>query len=288
MKQASTVGVVGVALLATLRLVSPARAQEDEANRYQALLEQKAASVVTVRLVMKTEFNFGGQGQNRESREEVAGVLVSDDGMVLVSYDSFRSDADDGSNFQMKRRVQEIKIVFEREEKEYDGELVATDKKVNLAFIQVNDLEGRKISPVSFEAAVKAEAGARVASVSRLDKGFDYAPYVRTARICGKIRKPRKALMLDGSIRTEGLPVYTMDGSVVGVLTSLESGMADDSGGGSFFGFGGGSRQFVLPGKVVSNLIRLARKQAAEAAAERAEEEAEKKEKEAADKGEDG
>ena len=110
----------------------------------------------------------------------------------------------------MKRTPTEIKVVFEREEKEYEAEIIATDKKVNLAFLKVKDLEGREVSVVDFDAAVKADLGAMVAAVSRLTKGYDYSPYVRTAYVSGSIKKPRKALMLDGSVRSEGLPVFTM------------------------------------------------------------------------------
>jgi hypothetical protein len=72
--------------------------------------------------------------------------------------------------------------------------------------------------------------------------------------------------MLDGSIRSRGLPVYTMDGAVVGVLTTLESGVREGSD--EYFGMmSTGGYPFVLPGKVVAGLIRQARNLASEATA---------------------
>lgn len=239
-----------------------------EPAQYQALLEQKAAAIVTVRVVLKTEMNFGGQGRNTESREEVQGVVVSGDGLILTSYDTFRSEEDEGGEFHVKRVPQEIKIVFEDEEKEYDAEIVATDKKVNLAFLKVKDLEGRTLAPVSFAEPTTVEVGAEVVAVSRLAKGYDYAPYVRTGRVSGTIRKPRKALILEGAIHGEGLPVYTPAGEVIGVLTSIESGLAEESSGrGGFFRlFSSSGDSFVLPGKVVARLIEQAARQAEEQA----------------------
>jgi len=247
----------------------------DEVSQYAALLEQKAPAIVTVRAVIKTELNISGRGQNQESRDEIAGVVVDESGLVMISYDSFRSSEDGDGSFQIKRTPQEIKVVFEREEKEYDADLVATDKKLSLAFLKVRDLEGRAVQVARFDEGAPAEVGQKVASVSRLQKGYDYAPQVRTAVISGKIKKPRKALILDGGV-TEGLPVYTMDGAMVGVLTTLEAGVQEDDN--SRFPFilmgDSGGRSFVLPSKVVAKLVEQALKQAEEFDAEAAEKEA--------------
>ena len=257
-------------LIAAVLLAAPVTvAAADEAEQYQALLEQKAPLIVTVRAVIKTEVNFGGQGQDQESRDEIQGVVVGKDGLIMVSFDSFRSRGEAGGDFQVKRTPQEIKVIFEREEKEYEAELVATDSKVNLAFLKVKDLEGRDVQIADFANPVSGEVGQKVAAVGRLEKGYDYAPYVRTAVVSGSIKKPRRALILDGSVRSEGLPVYSMDGAVIGVLTTLESGVREGSDEGGFFGMmSGGGRQFVLPGKVVAGMIQQARQQAAKAAEE--------------------
>lgn len=271
----------GCAILMALVLQAPAaalpaaRAARDEGETYTALIESQAPAIVTVRMVIKTEMNLGGQGHNRESRQEIAGVMVGEDGLVMLSYGPFRSDEDDGSQFQLKRIPQEIKVIFEREEKEYAAELVATDQKVNLAFLKVLDLEGRKPAWVRFDAPVEVAIGDPVMAVARLQKGFDYAPFVRSARVCGQIKKPRKALMLDGTVRTEGLPVFTPAGGVVGVLTSIESGMRDEDDGFGGFGMimiggGAGGSQFVLQGKVVEALVEQARKQAVRVLEEKA------------------
>ncbi|MFH0945529.1 MAG: serine protease [Planctomycetota bacterium] len=263
----------------------------DEAGQYAALLEKKAPMIVTVRAVMKTEINFGGQGQNQESREEIAGVVVDESGLVMVSYDSFKSSDEGSGSFQLKRTPQEIKVIFEREEKEYDADLVATDKNVNLAFLKVRDLEGRELSVARFDESADVEVGQKVAAVGRLKKGYDYAPHVRSAVVSGRIKKPRKALILDGGVTTEGLPVYTMDGAMVGVLTTLETGVGEEDG--SSLGFlsmmgGGGGQSFVLPAKVIGKLVEQAKKQADEVAAEKAEEEKEPSRKEGSDSEEDG
>ena len=234
-------------------------------ERYEALLEQ-APSIVTLRMVVKIEMSFQGRSQDRESRDEVFGVVVSDQGMIMCGYDAFRSIDTEG--MMMKRTPTEIKVVFESEEKEYDAELVATDQKINMAFVKIKDLEGRETRPISFADAPKGAVGDTVHQVVRLDKGFDYAPYVRGATISGKLRKPRKALLIDGPLREVGLPVFNADGQVSGALTRLESGMSSDAS-----PFGAPGVFAIIDGKIIARLIEQAEKQAAELAAEEAEEE---------------
>lgn len=257
---------VGLALLCGL---GELRAEDGDGERYQKLLEKVAPSVVTVKIVVKMEMNFGGQGNDQEQRQESQGIVVGADGLVMLTYDPFRSDEGGGDNgFQIKRTPTEIKVVFENDEKEFEAEIVATDKKLGLAFVKIKDLEGRAVAPVAFADEADGAMGDKVYAVSRLSKGYDYAPFVSNGIINGAIKKPRKALMVQGGLGGPGLPVYTKDGTVLGVMTTIESGIEDDDGGGfspfRMFGGGGGGRPFVLPAKVVGKLVEQAAKQAQE------------------------
>ncbi len=245
---------------------APAVARAGDGDGYKSLIDAKAKSVVTVRIVSKIEYSFGGRSGNQESRGEAQGVVVTKDGLIMLSYSPFRSE--ESAEMSVKSTPTEIKVVFENEEKEFDAELVATDKKVNLAFLKVKDLADHAVSPVEFSgAASDVDVGTKLAQVTRLGKGFDYAPEIATGMISGHVKKPRKAWMVDGSIGDAGLPVFTMNGDVVGVYTMFESGIKDGGdGGGRFRGMlgGGGMHAFVLPATNVQKSIELAVKQAAE------------------------
>ncbi len=246
-----------------LALPTAALARADESETYKALIDSKSKSVVTVRIVTKTEVSYGGRSQTNESRGEAQGVIVSKDGLILMSYSPFRSE--DNGEISIKSTPTEIKVVFESEEKEFESELVATDKKINLAFLKVKNLEGHDVTPVDFASAAEVDVGTKLAQVTRLGKGFDYAPEIATGMISGRVKKPRKAFTVDGSIGDMGLPVYTLKGDVVGVYTVFESGIKDE-GGGRFRGMfgGGGLHAFVLPANNVQKSIELAAKQALE------------------------
>src|SRR5579859_4975964 len=143
-------------LFAALLLASPgpARSQTpaDEASQLQSLVAKNAASIVTIRLVLKTEFKGGGQAQDTESRSEQEGVVVSPDGLIMVSDAAFNTDRmkdmlggfGGGMGFDIKTTPTDIKVVIEREEKEYDAFLAATDKNLGLAFIKMEGLGDRK------------------------------------------------------------------------------------------------------------------------------------------------
>lgn len=256
----AALGALGVAA----SLAAPAFATVEGA--YDKLIENVAPSIVTVSMVVKTEMSFGGQSQNRESREEHSAVAVDATGLMMMDYQPFAStDDEDGGQFKQKRTPTEIKVIFDGNDKEYESELVATDKKLGLAFVRVKDLAGHAPKIVSFADATDVDLGVELAAVSRLAKGYDYAPFIETAKVNGKLKKPRKALMLDNpGVTGVGLPVFTMDGKVVGAMVGIDPGIKEeDDGFGFFMRMAGGGQRFLLPGKVVAAQIELAKKQAA-------------------------
>ena len=237
------------------------------------LLDKTAPSIVTVRVVIKTEFSMRGQAQNEESRSELPGVVVDDSGLIMISNAEISADrameALSGNpmmaNIELTMTPIDFKVIFGNEEDEHDAFLVAKDTKLDLAFLQVQGVTDRKLAVVNFAHGAKPAVGDTVVAISRLKKGYDYAPFASTARVSGAIRKPRKAWIIDGSIDSYGLPVFSSKGDVVGVLITLPPTTTDDSGGAGFSsmmrmmrggGMGTGVETFILPAKVVNGLIK--------------------------------
>lgn len=256
-----------VALLLTMFVAAPALAQDTGAQLSQ-LLDKTADSIVTVKVVVKTEIAM--MGQSEESRLDLKGVVVDASGLVMISNADISADRlasmlggmGGGMDAGIKITPSDFKVVFGNEEKEYEAFLVAKDTELDLAFVAVKGLEDRKLNVVSFATDAKPAIGQKVVGISRTPKGFDYAPFFSTARISGKVKKPRKAWMVDGSISTYGLPVFTIDGQVLGVLITLTPSTTEESGGGMsgimrmLRGGGGGSDgTFLLPAKSVKRLV---------------------------------
>ncbi len=259
--------IAGVALLTLPR----AGLAQDIAG----LLEKAAPCIVTVKVVIKTEFSMMGQAQNEESRSELQGVVVHDSGLIMISNAGISADrameAISGlgnpmlANMDITMTPTDFAVIFGNEEEEHDAFLVAKDTKLDLAFLQVQGVTDRELVTVNFAEGVKPAVGDTVVAISRLKKGYDYAPFATTARVSGAIRKPRKAWIVDGSMSSYGLPVFSSSGDVVGVLITLAPTTTDDSGGSGFGsmmrmmrggGLDAGVGTFILPAKVVNGLIK--------------------------------
>lgn len=258
-----------VALLAlvfpALLALSPAHSEET-ADRLKVLIEKNASSIVQVKAIIKLESMRGGQSRDRERRVQMLGVVVDAEGLILVPSHQFASEGD-----TLKRTALDIKVIFNGEEKEYGAFVAALDSKLNLAFLKVEALADRKLQVIGFDGAAEPGIGQQVAAVGRLPKGFDFAPYFETGRINGLLAKPRKSWILEGDINGYGLPVFALDGQVLGILSTVASADEEEGGSGMF------TRQLrvVLPGALVKGVIDQAKKQAVEVAAERAKQAAE-------------
>jgi hypothetical protein len=271
-----------VALSAVLltALCRPSSAQDETV--YQKLLQSRAQGIVTLRVLSKFEANMGGQGASHEMRSEIQGVAVDRDGLIMVS-NIFLNPYSLGMNDQaaqagIKMTPTSIKVVFADDDKEYDAFLAATDTKLNLAFIKIENLAGKVISPVDFATGVSPAIGQQLFSVSRLSRGYDYSAFVQTGRINGEIVRPRRAWLLDGSVSGFGLPVYTPAGELVGVITTIPSSIKEDSQNPDTMGMamamrmmsGGGMLQpFIIPASTVQAVITQAKASAIEVAAKR-------------------
>jgi hypothetical protein len=273
-------------LIACLQAMSPL-VRADEAQQLADLVAAQSPAIVMVRVVLKTQMNMGGNSQSTESRANLEGVVVSPDGLVMISDSSYNfdrlKDVLGGSGMgklDIKTTPTDFKIGIIQDEKEYSGFLAASDKVLGLAFIKISDLGDKKLTAVDFSNAVDPTPGQRLYAISRLSKGFDNAVYYHSATLCGEISLPRKAYLLDGNISSLGLPVYTAQGQPVGVLTFLTPTVKEESGGEMDFSavmrmFGGGGmgsafQTFVVPGSAVYATINQAKQRAVQVAAERA------------------
>jgi hypothetical protein len=251
------------------------------------LLERYAPAIVRVEAVLETRVNFGGQGEETESRLDLLAAVVSPDGLLMV-WNSHVSSARMSEMLQGAGRDGDMAIqVVPRSFTvmlpggEAAAFLAATDSTLDLAFLQLEQPPAEPLTWVDFGAALRPDVGDEVAAVSRLGRGFDHAPLVQTARIAGVLRKPREAWIVDGTLTTFGLPVFGRGGRPVGALTTVvthSSAAAGAAGSptvgqvlGGAFGLAGEGPLgvFVLPGDRVASLVRLAGERARELLAER-------------------
>jgi hypothetical protein len=258
MHRVSTAILVGVLVVGLLPGVTRA---DEVGQKAEAIMEAQAPAIVSVRVVLDLEF----AGRTQEHRLQTRGVAVSDTGLIMTSIEAIKPSINvrgpRGRSIDVKITPADIKIVFEKDEKEWDAFVAVKDTKRQLVFLQLKDFKpaDRKIQCVDFSKSATAKVGDEVVTVQRLTKGFDYAPYYSLARIRGELKKPRKALIISRA-GISGLPVFGLDGKLVGCHSRMRSGLET----GEAARERAGGQAVVLAAKEVHAVIQQALKKAAE------------------------
>ncbi len=283
MSQRRRIGFVGAALVA----MATAATAGDGAD-YARLLERIAPSVVSLRVILKTEFNMDDSVRDQESVLEARGALVDASGLVLIWNSQLSANRlietveqmGNGEDFKLKITPTDFRVTIDGEATERRAFLAASDSDLDLAFLQIDPPPDRPLPAIAFGGARSLAVGDTVVGVSRLSPGFDRAAFFESARIAGEIRKPRRAWVLDASPALLGLPVFDLHGEAVGVVVTVLSRTAEPASHGgdlmSFFALGRGRMEngplgvFLLPAERVAPLVALAKQRAGEILAERA------------------
>lgn len=276
------------ALLAALTLAAARSGAAEDAGDYSRLLAKVAPSIVNVRVVLKTEYDFGGSVQDQESTLEARGALVDPRGLVMIwnsqlSAGRLLEAAEQmgaGDGLQLKITPTDFRVTVAGRAEEYRAFLAGADSDLDLAFLQIEGEIGAALPAVDFTEAEPARVGESVVGVSRLSPGFDRAPFFETARVAGQVVKPRRAWVLDASPALLGLPVFSLRGAPVGVVATVLSRVAGNGAQGGdmmdFVALGRGRMEsgplgvFLIPAERVRSAIEQAKKRATELQAEHA------------------
>lgn len=213
---------------------SPAAGAPD----YEAHLAAKAPSVVTLKYLAV----YGGSD---EYASTCRGFVVDPTGLVMLSNENFG----EGSV-----KIRDIKVLLGSDPKEWAGVIVARDSTLDLAYVQILDLEGKALAAIDLEQGREPRVGENLFGVTRNGRGFDYAPALRRLYVSSRIESPRLFWDFTGEFGESGLPAFDLEGTPVGVIVNQQSAEGADEGGGSH------QDTFLLPLSAVSKSLMQARK----------------------------
>lgn len=268
--------ILTAALAALLLLVPLASAEEEGQTPASRLAGAYADAIVSIKFTLTTRMNMMGDTGDQESTSEVRGVLLDQDGLILTSASHFeggmlgRIARMMGQDVDIDASPTDIKVLFGAEEEEHDARFVAKDSDLGLAFVQILDLKDRKVTPLDFSRVATAWIGSNLLGLSRMARSFDCAPQVSRCYVTAKVERPRSMWALAGDFGSLGMPVFTSNGEIVGVLTMQEGteGVELDEGGGGILSMLSGGEQemglFVLPLDTVKKTIDRVKAKAAE------------------------
>lgn len=232
------------------------------AGDLEPALERTAPAIVTIQLLLK----FAEDG---EYAAYARGALIDPDGLVLLSDDELG-----GADTTLK----EVKVLvgadlrgLQGDAKELKGDakerpavLVARDRTLHLAYLRILPGEGRPFPFVDLAAAAAARTapprlGETLYGVTRMGRGFDYAPAVRRLYFTCRITSPRPLFDFTGEFGEPGLPVFDLEGRAVAVFANQPGAEGADEHGGTTH------ETFALPLAPVLKSIEAARKRVPEA-----------------------
>ncbi len=212
---------------------------------YEAQLAAKAPAVVTLKYLAVFD-------ASNEYAATARGVVVDPSGLVLLANENF---------VDASVKVRDIKVIVGSDPKEWGAILVARDTALDLAWVQIVDLEGKTLPAIDLEKGRDPKIGENLFGVTRAGRGFDYAPAIKRCYVTSRIESPRLVWDFDGEFKESGLPVFDASGTPVAVIASQPSAEGADEDGGSH------DEVFLLPLATASKSLAAAKKRVPDALA---------------------
>jgi len=191
-------------------------------------------AVLTVRILQKQwTVMEGKEFTKRETKNEITGTVISEDGIIVVSgftaepskfFNKMRTDS--SLKFEVKSQISGIKIILPDRE-EIDGKVILQDEKLDLYFIKAIPEKKIKFRYINLKDSINAEImdevisidrlGDEVISIDRLGNIGKREIFVSPVRVGAIMKKPRKYYILTEQIVSPGSPVFSTSGKIIGI-----------------------------------------------------------------------
>ncbi len=213
--------IAALALIASAAGIAPP-VRADDQPPYEKLVAAKAPAFVAVKFVLKTQSRFG----SRESESEASGIMIDPQGLVLCSNSSIG-----GLRFGSATPTN-IKVLIGKDTEGLEASFLARDSELDLAWIRIKEPGETPFAFLNLSESATPQVGRRLLAIRRMSKYFDRAVLVSEGLLSGTTQKPRDLLIPSGSLDLQpGLPVFTAEGSVVGVVVIQMPGEDEMEGG---------------------------------------------------------
>jgi len=217
-------------LIVLLTVLTSSSYGDELSEKGRAIFKKNQHSVVTVQIVVKSKFSFGGMGgQANESRQDVTGTVVDPSGLTVVSLSAtdpgqmvqsmMAGMSDDDSKFKMETELSDLKILLQ-DGTETPAEVVLRDKDKDLAFIRPKSKLSTPLDALDLTKSSKAELLDQVIALNRLGNAAGRAYAASVERISAIVERPRLFYVPETSMTTTtlGAPAFTLDGKILGIF----------------------------------------------------------------------
>ena len=218
---------VALSILATGTLMSPLAVYADEALREagRKVVQQYSDAVISVEVVAEAQFSYGGQQSERETKQEVNGLVISPEGLVLVPLSevdptSLAERMNPGEEAGFKITVKGIRYIM-ADGTEIPAKLVLRDNERDLGFLQPETPVAKPLTFVDLGVeSTTPEIMEPVMVVARSERVAGRTPLGMSGEIQGVITKPQPFYVPSSELASSGtgVPVFNSKGEVIGVI----------------------------------------------------------------------
>ena len=209
-----------LAALLCLATLAPASALAGRRQSISTFHEAAAPTIATVEFTQ--EFVAGGQRQ--QTRSLTDGVVISADGLVLISGKVRFPQRGSGGRLSggSLPELGGFRLWF-ADGREHEAEVVGFDDDLNLGLLRITDLEPGQESPhVVFLDGFEAKVGAGLRSLTLYTEEYGREPVYQGMTVNALLDTPQEGWSLAGaSSNLLGAPLWDDKGRVVGVVAEL-------------------------------------------------------------------
>lgn len=207
----------------------PGRADE-LADKGREIFKKNQRAVVTVQIVLKTKYSFGGMGApSNESKQDVTGTVVDPSGLTVLALSAtdpggmiqnlLSGMSSEEMNLKFDTELTDVKMLLE-DGTELPAEVVLRDKDLDLAFVRPKTKPATPMAAIDLSQSSSAQVLDHVFALNRLGQAAGRAYAVSVERITAVVQKPRQFYVPDSGMTstTLGSPAFMADGRLLGVF----------------------------------------------------------------------
>lgn len=238
LRHVSLGAVRGFALAALLLpglAVSANDYRNDYTETYRLLVDDRAAAIVPVKYVI----TISAAGQEQRNEDRTQGVLVSADGLVLVSARAVSFDLGAlarqgqgaaGAPAELVANSSDFRVRLPGSDEWQPADLVTRDTELGLAWLRVRGASAQPF--IDFQAVATPEPGRVFYTLLRTSDEWGAVPLVRPGMVLGETRVPRRSLLVDGmpglAFDAAGRPMGFVDIDLAAMTRSQGRGLGLD------------------------------------------------------------
>lgn len=198
-------------------------ASQDEI--YRSVLDKNSDCVVNITYILNMKVEMGQGASNRQEKDETCGIVLSQDGLILVNNSQISGGAEISmimktNSDQFDIKPTDFKVVLP-DGSELPAKLLVKDSDLDIAFLKITDLKGKTLKPIDIDKAKEIKIGEEILGITRYGKSLHFAPRFHIFTINAILDFPRLMYDIDGSSPFLGMPAFSEDGKFIGMFATI-------------------------------------------------------------------